>query len=182
MNIETKKSLNQIAYMSSVGSNHGFDGQVAIDSNLFNQLSKDAQSDITWKATHFLEEIRNMIEAEWAKEYRQEERAGHIRRLTELFHEAGFDTIHVKVIDNQYSKDPFYYARPWLLVTTKKGVFKIGWRKRVINLDWSESDIKIFSEDLFRGENTTKGDRSIHCWSEEKAIEYLGKLKECSTD
>ena len=80
------------------------------------------------------------------------------------------------MIDNEYCRQSCCYKFPWIIVTTNKGRIKLGWRKRVINLDWSESDIKIKAEVLFKEEGSTKGNQYIHCWGEDKAFEYLKKL------
>ena len=104
------------------------------------------------------------------------DRTDTINNLEKLF----YKPIYIKVIPNEYSNDPYYWTSPWLLVTTPKGIIKIGWRKRVINIDWSESDVKTNAMDLFPTEDTTKGDyqnpRYIHAWSYEKAKEYLEKI------
>ena len=173
--METKQ-LPKLSSMSSFGSNQSFEAEVCMDSNLFDELSKDAKDIINYEAVNFLQKLNDKIYMEWVKENKKEEREAHIDKLKDLFKEAGFESIYVKVIDNQYSNHPVYFSNPWIEVTTTKGLIKIGWRKRVINLDWSESDINVYAETLFAQENVTKGDKLIHCWSYEKAIEYLIKL------
>lgn len=81
--------------------------------------------------------------------------------------------ICVKEIPNEYNP---LYPLPWFLVTTTKGVIKIGWRKRVLSIDWNESDIEGDSEDFFPDEDVTKIRKLIHAWSYEKAEEYITKL------
>lgn len=81
--------------------------------------------------------------------------------------------IYTKEIQNEYYEDSL---NPWFLVTTFKGIIKIGWRKRVINIDWSLSDIRATSEILFANEDTTKYNKVIHAWGYEKAKEYIQKL------
>ncbi len=85
--------------------------------------------------------------------------------------------IYVQEIKNQYWGDA-YWARhlPWFKITTPKGIITVGWRKRVINIDWSESDIKIEAKELFPDEDVTKFDQTIHAWSLEKGREYINKL------
>jgi len=62
---------------------------------------------------------------------------------------------------------------PWWLIKTPYGNLVIGWRKRVIQIDWS--DFK------FRGkvtkDDTTSEDSFVHAWSEIKAAEYITNLK-----
>lgn len=81
--------------------------------------------------------------------------------------------IYVKEIPNEYSNS---YPTPWFLVTTHKGVIKIGWRKRVIQIDWTDSDIEEETKDLLPDEDVTKFEKTIHAWGYEKAQEYISKL------
>ena len=80
--------------------------------------------------------------------------------------------IYVKEIENGYSKRNI---EPWYVVTTSKGPITIGWRKRVIQIDWSKSNIKVGSIH-FPSEDVTKGDYFIHAWGYEKAKEYITLL------
>lgn len=97
-----------------------------------------------------------------------------IENLKNLFTNA----VYFKEIPNEYwrENDPYGWASPWFLVTTTKGVIKIGWRKRVIQIDWSQSDIESTANGLFPDENVTKFDRTIHAWGYEKAKEYLDRI------
>lgn len=67
--------------------------------------------------------------------------------------------IYVEPVQNEYHRtgDPYGDMHPWFIVTTARGRIKVGWRKRVINLDWSASEIEAKAEDLFGAENVTKG-------------------------
>lgn len=86
------------------------------------------------------------------------------------------EAIYTKQIENQYSDLGSFKFRKWLEVTTRKGIIIIGWRKRVINVDWSRSDIKKTAYYLFPSENVTKGDYYIHAWGINKAKEYIDIL------
>lgn len=103
-----------------------------------------------------------------------EERQQTIRDLKTCFP----DLIWAKVIPNEYwGQDSHYgFSSPWLIITTTKGPITIGWRKRVIVIDWSESDIAASAEELFPQENVTKDDWVIHAYGYEKAREYIAKL------
>lgn len=85
----------------------------------------------------------------------------------------GDEKIYVEQIPNEYWANS---KRPWFLVTTKVGHIKIGWRKRVMVLDWSKTSVKQNANELFPDEDTTKDGRMIHAWSDEKAKEYLAKI------
>lgn len=78
-----------------------------------------------------------------------------------------------KEIPNEYGKDP---NRPWFNVFTPKGTVKIGWRKRVINIDWSQTIVAAGGDELFPNEDVTKGNHYIHAWSYEKAKEYIDTI------
>lgn len=83
------------------------------------------------------------------------------------------EPIFVEEIPNGYCRDWCCRHLPWFIVTTKVGRFKIGWRKRVISIDWSETRGTATSDLLFDKEDVTKGDKSIHAWSMDDAHRYI---------
>lgn len=83
------------------------------------------------------------------------------------------ETIFVKELPNGYCSDWCCKHLPWFEVITRQGPIQIGWRKRVINIDWSQMPLKRKAEVLFSGENVTKGDYHIHAWSPEDAARYI---------
>jgi len=93
---------------------------------------------------------------------------------------AGFVGFSLTPIKNGYWGDPNFAVSPWFIVESQEmGKFTIGWRKRVINIDWSESE-QLKSVDtlkLFEKENVTKETTLIHAWGYEKAVEYLTALR-----
>jgi len=103
-----------------------------------------------------------------AQQRAEEQRRG----LLECFPEI---PVYVEEIPNGYCHDYCCRHLPWFKVTTPKGIVTIGWRKRVINIDWSlmrnPSAMQLFSQ-----EDVTKGEYLIHAWSYEKAKEYLAKI------
>lgn len=123
-------------------------------------------------ASHVAEQIFNEV---W-KTNTLESEAGKTRAYKEkqeilkLF--AG-KYIFVEEIPNGYCSQPCCVNLPWFIVTTPIGHIKIGWRKRVINIDWSKTIQKKTAAELFPNEDVTKGEQSIHAWSYEKAKEYL---------
>lgn len=115
---------------------------------------------------------------------RNGEEASPEEKLLALFIAAGITVRTVWELPNGYWPDAPSYAdvrrrSPWLLVKTEWGLVQIGWRKRVIQIDWSDTPV--------RGEVTThdvtKSDVLVHAWSEERAVEYLKAWKAlaCST-
>lgn len=176
MDDATIASLKTLGSIESYGAGGSFKGAVLIDFEKFDALPEDVRSHIGFNTSDFLLKLREQISMAWAKENEADKRNEHVAELAELFKSAGFDTIHVETIDSKYCSESCCYKYPWIIVTTQKGRIKLGWRKRVMNLDWSESDITAMGEILFKEENTTKGEKYIHCWSKEKAVEYLTKL------
>lgn len=98
-------------------------------------------------------------------------------KFEKLFVEAGFKDISMIEIRNEYCSIKSDHHLPWYRVKTELGTIKIGWRKRVIKIDWSM--VNSPPEDvlsLFSDENVTKCDDYIHAWSYEKAQEYLSRI------
>lgn len=84
--------------------------------------------------------------------------------------------LYVEEIPNGYCNEACCVHKPWLVVTTSRGRITIGWRKRVISIEWTGSEVKHKADDLFPTEDTTKGEMLIHAWGLEKAREYLEKI------
>lgn len=75
-------------------------------------------------------------------------------------------------VANQYWPDhPDYFdiATHWYLAETERGFVLIGWRKRVLNIDWARTKV--------RGEVTkddvTKSETIVHAWNYQRALDYL---------
>lgn len=85
--------------------------------------------------------------------------------------------IYIEKIPNGYCNDSCCEHLPWFVVTTKIGRITIGWRKRVLSIDWSQTPAASAAE-LFPNKNVTKGEKSIHAWSYEDARKYLKVILE----
>jgi hypothetical protein len=104
------------------------------------------------------------------------------KSFREIFIKAGFENVRLTALSNEYCDCD--HCAPWFNVETEFGVIKIGWRKRVINIDWSQiltarAEVglkKIDFLSLFKDEDVTKEPDYIHAWGWEKAQEYLGRL------
>jgi len=90
----------------------------------------------------------------------------------------GDQKIYVRELPNGYGSkdDPYWGLFPWFEVTTSRGPITIGWRKSDIHIEWSESDVEPGGHELFPDENVTRGDRYIHAWGYQKAMEYLDRI------
>ena len=64
---------------------------------------------------------------------------------------------------------------PWFVATTPLGAVVLGWRKRVIHIDWSATGKDLLG--LFQTEDVTKDEHSVHAWGPDKAVEYLTRLR-----
>jgi hypothetical protein len=97
--------------------------------------------------------------------------------LKALFLLADIPLLKYYRIENEYwlpgSKEAL--ASPWWLVKFDNafGLIKIGWRKRVIVIDWSDTQIPI--PDL-TDDDVTKESMMIHAWGYAKALTYLQHL------
>lgn len=87
------------------------------------------------------------------------------------------DAIYVQPVKNQYHGDsPYGQMRPWFEVTTKRGIFLVGWRKRVINLDWTKTDVMSKGSEVFPDHQMTMGDAYLHTGTYEYLKEAVAKL------
>lgn len=96
----------------------------------------------------------------------------HVRALCLL---AGIQARSVFQVENAYWPDAYVEVRklsPWFLVTTPVGVVRLGWRKRVLSIEWSDTPIR----KILTADDTTKEENLVHAWSYPKAVEYLQAL------
>ncbi|HEU4509055.1 MAG TPA: hypothetical protein VFR78_12490 [Pyrinomonadaceae bacterium] len=120
-------------------------------------------------------EITDQIEQQILRDFHtgnqdsQNRAAAEREQLLSLFP----DPIYVEAIPNGYCPRACCEHLPWFVVTARAGRVKIGWRKRVIQIDWSECPQTATSKELFADDPTTKGERMIHAWGAEKAKEYV---------
>ena len=110
------------------------------------------------------------------------------RKLTEIYNftHRMMDLIY-KSTDYNFELLPNGYCHgdccphiPWFLFHTVDGDIIMGWRKRVISIEWQENYKPFAMEELFGNEDVTKwengGKRGIHACGENKAYEYLKKV------
>lgn len=115
-----------------------------------------------------------------------------------IFEAAGFKGSIFKQIENGYhGSNNDYSVPPWFYVKTTIGNFTIGWRKRVIHIDYSDNEwakgftkvdklvrmhkrIWYVFEDVKRA-GITVGSDYVHAYGDEKAIEYLNRLLQAYT-
>jgi hypothetical protein len=99
-----------------------------------------------------------------------------MERFQEILKASEMPHTSMRAIPNEYyTSDPAWFG-PWFIVETDKGPLRIGSRKSVINIDWSQTKYNHNGDYLFSEENVTKDDAMIHAHGKDKAIEYLRKL------
>ena len=81
----------------------------------------------------------------------------------------------MRAIPNEYYRDSTFFG-PWFIVETDLGPLRIGYRKRVINIDWTGTQVNHNGDILFKDQDVTTGRTMVHAWGREKAVEYLRKL------
>jgi hypothetical protein len=151
---------------------HGTYGMFALEINVDATKIPDLKHDRIWRATHDAAKaiksaiMETAIESNpEAQQRRKDERA----EILALFSSRIFS----EEIPNGYCSDYCCKHLPWFVVTTNIGRFKIGWRKRVIHIEWTETHSTKTAQELFPAENVTKADRTIHAWSIEDAKRYV---------
>lgn len=166
METETE-NLKKVHGVNGFGASGKFQLEIYLDAG--RELTEQDQR-VIWDAAELLQKG---IMQESYRLNKKEEAFGKeaTEKLIGLF--TGRD-IFVQEIPNEYWNEDVH--NPWLIVTTKKGHIKIGWRKRVIVIDWSASIIEAESDTLFPDEDVTKGEKYIHAWGYEKAQEYIDKI------
>lgn len=98
--------------------------------------------------------------------------------------------IFMEPIANGYwrPEDPWSVGDPWYRVTTTVGHFVVGWRKRVLHLDWKDTVLRTRNakgsierpppsgEEVFPKEEVTRWETGIHAWGYDKLQEYVQTL------
>lgn len=100
------------------------------------------------------------------------------RRMMGIFYK---DTDYqFELLPNGYCNRDCCSHIPWFLFHTIDGDIIMGWRKRVISIEWQENYKSFDMNKLFGTEDVTKwengGKRGIHAWGNDKAYEYLKKV------
>lgn len=74
---------------------------------------------------------------------------------------------------NLYWKGDNSIRGPWWLINTAHGVIRVGWRKRVVEIDWTQTGLKI---NLRVTDQVTQTESMIHAWCYGDVVRYLGLL------
>jgi hypothetical protein len=115
--------------------------------------------------TTFTEEQGKQLEESWQQ----------MHKFVALFKMAGFEYAYPRAIPNEYGARPI--AADWFMMATEYGDIKIGWRYRVISIDWAGANIPERNIVQFFRDNVTTWETGVHAWGYKKCLEYLGILK-----
>ena len=155
----------------SFGAADAFGIKILVAATKLPDLTAGAITSAVYKAADTVaEEVRAQIIAESPE--KQEQARTEKESLLALFP----GSIFAEEIPNGYCSASCCRHRPWFVVTTKVGRFTIGWRKRVIRIDWSQTVGTKTAQELFSEESTTKGEKMIHAWSLQDAQLYITEL------
>ncbi len=169
MNATKEKELTEVYQIQAFGNRTKIHMKILLD------VGRNLTSTDNNNIRECAEKLSDLLSEETIKvDPRSKEEATKERQeILELFKD---HAIFVEEIPNGYSNGWYSKHLPWFVVTTKLGRITIGWRKRVINIDWEGSIINKTANELFPGEDVTKGNKCIHAWSYEKAKEYIDVL------
>lgn len=100
------------------------------------------------------------------------------QQVVALFELSEIPVIAFFQLENMYWPRTIEYceerlANPWWLALTKYGPIVLGWRKRVIHIEWKLTKARILVTDDF---DVTKDEWFVHAWGYDKAITYLTVL------
>ena len=98
----------------------------------------------------------------------------HARSLFEM---AGLKLSGLYELPNRYWPNTAEYAEirresPWWLALTVHGPMVIGWRKRVIMIDWSDTPLRY----IVTKDDVTKSETMVHAYFYASALAYLTNL------
>ena len=108
-----------------------------------------------------------------------------LAEVTGLFTLANIPILHIRRLPNRYitsqedesddyirQEAVYRHRSPSWLGKTPWGHVDIGWRKRVIEIDWSDTHVR----QVITTDDVTKCETSVHAYSEERALVYLKAL------
>ena len=153
----------------------GYEGVPPMDVEIVAEVGRELTDKDKSNMRRRLDDIVRDLESEAIANDPQEKRKGELEQ-NELLALFGKHKIYWEQIPNEYCGEPCCQHKHWLIVTTEMGRIKVGWRKRVIVIDWEDSDLQADAQTIFPDEDVTKADKMIHAWGLEKAQEYIDTL------
>lgn len=102
-----------------------------------------------------------------------------LKTVESLFHLAGIEILSAHKLHNEYHTHPsdaeelrYAFDNPWWLLETPYGLIKIGYRRRVTEVNWERTKLrrKVTEDDV------TSDTTYVHAWTEDKLLTYLREL------
>ena len=155
---------------------------LSVNGDVLERISPTEMQELTYKARQHVEDMIEEILLSKAKSTQGGQRDEYVLSIASIARGNGLHVFHIKAMDNKYSNRHYNYVRPWMELGTNIGPIIVGSRKRVINLDWSNSWVVGTAEKLFAEETCTKGDKMIHAHSLYDLGRYFNKLAESPTN
>jgi hypothetical protein len=93
-----------------------------------------------------------------------------------IFLLAGIEVKKIHRLENKYWPEAYVEQRknsPWWLAMTELGAIEIGWRKRVISINWEDTPIRA----VVTESDVTKDDVMAHAYSYSDAVAYLNQWR-----
>lgn len=99
------------------------------------------------------------------------------KEFEELLTAAGFTNVTLTETPNRYGSAS--YRGPWFIVCAFGAEFRIGWRKRVIEIEWGchPEPLQVKLAALFKNEETTHGDLLVHADGHDHAVSCLARIR-----
>lgn len=96
-----------------------------------------------------------------------------------LFNVVGIPILHLHELPNHYWPRTLEYrvlreSSPWWLVETPYGIIKIGYRKRVLHIEWGRTKARI----IVTPDNVTKDTTHVHSYDKPSTVAYMARLAE----
>lgn len=104
-----------------------------------------------------------------------QENAEISKKFIDLIEAAGIDIIDMTPIENQYHKSST--ADNWYAITTSIGTVVIGWRKRVISMQWVFLNNSIVDLSNIIKTTNTIGSDYVHAYGYDQLGEFLKVIK-----
>lgn len=89
----------------------------------------------------------------------------------------------LSMIPNEYDGrmcTEYDFRPPWALIHSQHGPIRIGWRRRVIDVSWSDAPKlkRVNGSEIVASVEITHGPTRVHCYSEASAIDALRLLND----
>ncbi len=102
------------------------------------------------------------------------------KQFEEILQDAGYPKLALMEYPNEYGSES--YRGPWFHFIYKDEFIRIGWRKRVIEIDWSRVTSKQLRSTIaekFADVESTHTETIVHAYQPEVAAKFLADIREC---